>query len=162
MKDLLSERGSVFVQIGIENIHIVKNVLDEIFGSKNFISLINFSTTTLTSKYLDRAGDYIIWYAKNKEELKYRDLFIKKDFGKGTPFNWVEFSSGERRVMTEEEQDNPSLLPKGSKIFGIHYDLLSSGYTQSCMYDFEFEGRYMQQEVKVGKQQKMDVEFDKE
>lgn len=139
--DLLADTGSIFIQIGIENNHIVRNILDEIFGAENFVSLINFSTTTLTSKLLDRAGDYIIWYAKKKEQIKYRDLFAKKEFGRGTPFTWVDLPGGEKRAMTEEELDNPSILPKGSKIFGIHYDLLSSGYTESCIYDFSFGGK---------------------
>lgn len=139
--DLLNDSGSIFIQIGIENIHLVRNILDEVFGTNNFVSLINFSTTTLSSKLIDRAGDYIIWYAKKKENIKYRDLFTKKDFGKGTPFTWVDLPNGTKRSMTDEELENPLLLPKGSKIFGIHYDLLSSGYTESCIYDFEYNGK---------------------
>lgn len=154
----LTESGSIFIQIGIENQHYVRSILDEIFGPENFISLISYATTTLTSKYLDRAGDFIVWYAKDKSNMKYRDLFVKKDRGRGTPFTWVEEEDGTRRPMTDDELDKPEILPKNSKTFGIHYDLLSSGYTQSCIYDFEFDGQVFQAQTKSWKTTKDGME----
>lgn len=78
-RDLLTESGSIFVQIGDENVHLVRNVLDEVFGSENFIATIQFVTTTArTAKFLNQIGDYILWYGKNKEITKYKQLFISK------------------------------------------------------------------------------------
>lgn len=140
-KELLTESGSCFVQIGDENIHLVRNVLDEVFGSDNFFSLITFKKTLpLGSSGLAGVSDYIIWYAKNKEKLKYRQLYTNKPIGQGTGYTWVEFKDGSRRKMTTEEKNNPSLLPKDSKVF-FTSALASSGYTSTCMFDFEFEGK---------------------
>jgi len=76
-KQLLHESGSIFVQISDENVHLVRNLMDEIFGVNNFISLIPFrkKTMPLGAKYLDSMNDYLIFYAKEKDKLKYRTLF---------------------------------------------------------------------------------------
>ncbi|MBF0419611.1 MAG: site-specific DNA-methyltransferase [Magnetococcales bacterium] len=75
--DLLADSGSIFVQIGDENVHRVRALMDEVFGSENFIANINFkSTNPLGARLLPKAYDYILWYGKNKEALKYRNLLI--------------------------------------------------------------------------------------
>jgi len=67
-RDLLTESGSCFVQISDENVHLVRNIMDEVFGSENFVSLITYQTSVSAgSRTLDKVCDYIIWYAKNKE-----------------------------------------------------------------------------------------------
>lgn len=72
-RDLLTETGSVFVQIGDENVHLVRCVLDEVFGSENFIAQIAFAKTSgLESDYLYGVFDFILWYAKSKGHSKYR------------------------------------------------------------------------------------------
>ena len=79
-RDLLTESGSLFVQIGDENVHLVRSVLDEVFGYDNLIANIAFATTTArTAKFLNQVGDYIIWYGKNKDLTKYRQLFVSKE-----------------------------------------------------------------------------------
>ena len=139
-KELLTESGSCFIQISDENLHLVRSVMDEIFGSENFFSLITFKKTLpLGSSGLAGISDYIIWYAKDKTKIKYRQLFVDKPIGAGTGYTWAELKDGTRRKMTSEEKNNPSLLPKGSKVF-FTSSLSSSGYTPSCMYDFKFEG----------------------
>jgi len=81
-KELLHESGSIFVQISDENVHLVRNLMDEVFGVENFISLISFSTTSgFASLTLSRAGDYIIWYAKEKTKVKYHQLYNIKVAG---------------------------------------------------------------------------------
>jgi len=81
-KELLSESGSCFMQISDENVHLLRNVMDEIFGSENFVSIISFTTTSgFPSNTLSRAGDYLIWYSKNKTLVKYRQLFRDKQVG---------------------------------------------------------------------------------
>lgn len=140
-KELLTESGSCFIQISDENLHLVRNLMDEVFGSENFFSLITFKKTLpLGSSGLAGISDYIVWYAKDKEKIKYRQLYIDKPIGAGTGYTWVELKDGSRRKMTSEEKNNPSLLPKDSRVF-FTSSLASSGYTPSCMYDFKFEGK---------------------
>jgi len=146
-KELLNETGSVFVQISDENVHHVKEICDEVFGSDNFISLITFKKTApLSSNYLSRVCDYLVWFAKDKSKLKYRQLFTDKKVGEGTGYTNVELKDGTRRPMTKEEKLNPNILPPNSDPFVLG-NLLSSGFTDSCYYDFEYNGRL----VKRGK-----------
>jgi adenine-specific DNA-methyltransferase len=75
-RDLLTEAGSVFVQIGDENAHLVRNVLDEVFGSDNFIAQISVSKTgSLTGDFLSSVTDYVLWYGRSRDHAKYRKLF---------------------------------------------------------------------------------------
>jgi adenine-specific DNA-methyltransferase len=95
-RDLLTESGSIFVQIGDENVHLVRSLMDEVFGSENFVRLIFFRTTSgLGQKLLDKCGDYIVWYAKNINEVKFHDLFIKKGFT-------YSFPSGYNNLVDED------------------------------------------------------------
>lgn len=138
---MLNETGSVFVQIGDENIHHVREILDEIFGAENFFSIITFKKTLpLGSSGLAGINDFILWYAKDKSKIKYNELFTEKPIGEGTGYTWVELETGERRKMTKEEKLTPGLLPKGSKVF-FTSSLSSSGYTPTCIFDFDFEGK---------------------
>ena len=78
-KDLLTDSGSIFVQISDENIHRVRCVMDEVFGNENFVSVVTFNTTTArTAKYLNQIFDYLIWYSKDLSNLKYQQLFSDK------------------------------------------------------------------------------------
>ncbi len=80
-RDLLHESGSIFVQIGDENVHRVRAVMDEVFGEANFLSLIVvWKTSSQTASALPSTCDYIIWFARNKEKLKFRPMFVEKDF----------------------------------------------------------------------------------
>ena len=139
-RELLTENGSVFVQIGDENIHLIRDILDEIFGKGNFFSLITFKKTLpLGSSGLSGISDYILWYSKDKKIVKYNELFEEKLIGEGTGYTWIEDKLGNRRKMTTEEKNNPKLIPKNSRIF-FTSALASSGYTPTCMYNFEFDG----------------------
>lgn len=81
-KELLTESGSCFVQISDENVHLVRSVMDEVFGSENFVSMIAFTTTSgFPSNTLSRAGDYILWYSVNINNIKYRQLYREKIVG---------------------------------------------------------------------------------
>lgn len=140
-KELLSESGSCFLQISDDNVHLVRNIMDEVFGSENYINLIAFTKTQpLGATYLPVTADYIIWYGKNKEFTKYRQLFLKKEVGKDTGYKFIELPNGERRSLTSEESKDLSLLPKNTDFFTLG-NLASTGVTQSCLYDFEYEGR---------------------
>ena len=81
-RDLLTESGSIFVQIGDENVHRVRSVLDEVLGVDNFVVQIGFQKTGgLAGNYLESTQDYILWYSKNKENLKFRQLFLDRKEG---------------------------------------------------------------------------------
>ncbi len=75
-RDLLTESGSVFVQIGDENVHRVRALMDEVFGAENFISLISLKTSVgLGSQYLDNTSNYLVWFCRDSSKAKYRALF---------------------------------------------------------------------------------------
>ena len=140
-KDLLHESGSVFVQISDENVHHVRELMDEVFGCENFMSTISFRTKIpLGTKFVAGIVDYILWYSKDKSKVKFRRQFVQREIGEGSQFTWVELENGERRRMTDEEKNKPQLLPKKSRPFRLT-DLVSSGRTESCVFEFEFEGK---------------------
>jgi adenine-specific DNA-methyltransferase len=121
-RELLTETGSIFVQIGEENVHLVRCLMDEVFGSENFISLIYFATTGgFASTALSRVGDYLIWYAKDSQHLKYRQLHVPKsnqDTGDAA-YKYVELKDGQRRVMTKEEREGQLNSCKILKFIGL-------------------------------------------
>ena len=140
-KDLLSESGSCFVQISDENVHLVRNLMDEVFGVDNFVGLIAFRThSPLGVKLLPNPYDYLIWHSKSKTNLKYRALYINKDIGEGSQFTYIELRDGSRRPMTREERFHPENIPHGAKIFRL-VNLPSSGYTESCTFDYTLEDK---------------------
>ncbi len=102
-RDLLTETGSIFVQIGDENAHRVRVLMDEVFGADNFVRQIVFAKTgSMVSTELGRTSDYLLWYAKSKEVVKYRQLFTSKE--PDTFYNLVETPDGELRKITDEER----------------------------------------------------------
>ena len=141
-KELLTESGSCFVQISDENVHLVRNLMDEVFGVENFIVQISYRTKTrpLGAKLLEPQADYCIWYAKDKDKVKYHQLFLNKSVEGNNLWKWVELPNGERRKMTSDEINKHSLLPKKSKVYRTA-DLRPAGFNSNCVYDFEFEGR---------------------
>lgn len=125
-KELLPESGSIFIQIGDENAHLVRILLDEVFGKENFINVITFRKTGgFSSSGLDAVSDFLLWYCKKKNEIKYRGLYVDKT-GEDRPsiYNWLRLNDGSFRRMTPNEADNPKLLPLNSKIVAM--DNLSS------------------------------------
>ena len=119
-RELLSESGSVFVQISDTNVHLVRAVMDEVFGKSNFVSMINFTkTTSQSSELLSSVSDYLLWYGKNKEATKYHALFFPKEQGQAGAehYDLVELPGGERRRISTQEAGDPSLLPPGSRLF---------------------------------------------
>jgi adenine-specific DNA-methyltransferase len=141
-KDLLHDSGSVFVQISDENIHLVRNLLDEIFNKENFVSLITYTkTAALGTKYLGGSCDYIIWYAKNKSELKYRQLYKERvEKTEGGTFTCIELKDGSWRRLTAEEKRGEIELPEGSKRFRAA-DISRQSQSDSSSFQLEFEGK---------------------
>ncbi len=122
-RELLHESGSVFVQISDENLHHVREIMDEVFGSINFVSLIAYTTTRgFTTKTLSRAGDYLLWYAKEIKVIKYRQLFERKPSPIGdlkSKYDQVELGDGTRRAIALAEKRGEQSLPKNSRIFRL-------------------------------------------
>jgi adenine-specific DNA-methyltransferase len=122
-RDLLTESGSVFVQIGDENVHRVRALMDEVFGDENFVSQIHFRKTgALSSGRLDEVGDYIVWFAKDLSKLKYRQIFEAKESSKSGLANYpnVRLADLTERTMSSAEKTDPSLIPSGARAFGLH------------------------------------------
>ena len=138
-KKLLTDCGSIFVQIGDENVHLVRGLMDEVFGRENFHAQLTFTKTRpLGSQSMPGIVDYIIWYAKNTTMLKYRPLFANKIAGEGN-FTYIELPNGERRRLSRAEQDDPSLIDENAHIFQAE-KLASSGFTSTCYFDIKFQG----------------------
>ncbi|MFH1963351.1 MAG: site-specific DNA-methyltransferase [bacterium] len=140
-RELLTESGSVFVQISDENVHHVRELMDEVFGVGNFISQIYFATTSgFATSTLSRVGDYLIWYAKDRGQLKYRQLFFEKNNMRTVDeaYKYLELQDGIRRPMSREEREGLIAIPSGSRIYRIG-DLQSQGAASNDT-AFEFEG----------------------
>ena len=140
-RELLHESGSVFVQIGDENLHHVRELMDETLGKENFVAQIYFSTTGgFAASTLSRVGDYLVWYARDRTKVKYRQLFLEKpalETGDAA-YKHIELVDGSRRPMSKDERSGRKPLPKGSRIFRFG-DLQSSG-SASGDTPFEFDG----------------------
>ncbi len=113
-RELLTEGGSIFVQIGDENVHLVRCILDEVFGSENFSALITFNKTTpLGTELLPATADFILWYAKKKEQMKYRQIYMEKKPGEvgATRYSGVELPDGSRIPVSEYEGNWDGVRP---------------------------------------------------
>ena len=94
-RELLHDSGSCFVQISDENVHLVRCLMDEVFGSANFVSLITFrKTTSASGERLSSVSDYIIWYAKNRDGMKSRPLYLERAGEGWVNYNYVRLSDG--------------------------------------------------------------------
>ena len=141
-RELLSESGSCFLQISDENVHLVRNVFDEVYGSENFVAQIPFrkKLMPLGSSTLEGMCDYIIWYAKNIDRIKYRALYRRTKPSINSRWTNVELPNGTRRKLTSEEGKNLDLLPKDSKVYRLVSQRAPS-FSAANVYDFEFNGK---------------------
>ena len=142
--ELLADSGSIFVQISDENVHRVRCLLDEVFGSENFVTTITWTRGGMTSATgLAAISDYLLWYAKDRETMKYRQLYMQ--WNERTPdpllksYTQVELTDGMRRRMTKEERENPAVLPLDSRRFR---EVLASSQTAGgSTNEYEFAGK---------------------
>lgn len=142
-RELLTESGSVFVQIGDENVHLVRALLDEVFGSENFVSLITTKKSGgMGQQYIDNVSDFLVWFAKDKSRMKYRQLFTGKILaeGAGARYNQVQLEDELVRPITKEESLRPHLLPEKSRVF-LGGPLISETPSPSTVFEFELENR---------------------
>lgn len=127
-RDLLTESGSVFVQIGDENLHRVRALMDEIFGEENFCSIIQVQKTgSQAAGLLANTVDFLLWFAKSKTNVKYRQIYNDRVAGHVSldRYDQIELSDGCKRRLTRQELARAEDLPKG-KVFQ-HTSLISSG-----------------------------------
>lgn len=156
-RDLLADSGSIFVQIGDENVHRVRALLDEVFGDDNFISLINFQKTgSLSGNMLPGTVDYIVWYSKNKASAKYRQLYNFRQQGTTSldRYDYVEASDGELIRIPAKSIRGEEPIPDGER---CRLTTLLSDGVPSEIKPFYFKGK--EYALRHGKHWKTDPEI---
>ena len=116
-RDLLSDSGSIFVQIGDENVHRVRALMDEVFGDENFISNLIFKKTgSMSGNFVSGITDTIVWYALNKNNAKFRRLLTERSSDAvDSGFGNIELENGETRGLSQQEKSGIALAPKGRR-----------------------------------------------
>ena len=118
-RDLLAESGSIFVQMGDENVHRVRTLMDEIFQESNFVGEIAFvKTSGLSQNFLANRFDYLLWYSKNREQIKFRQPYEKKarELGTASTYTWIRREDGFFRGMTKPERETGK-IPEGYYVY---------------------------------------------
>ena len=131
-RDLLTESGSVFVQISDENVHLLRTLVDEVFGPQNAVATIVWKKGAPSSKTIKNAFNYILWYAKDVDACKVRKLYRSREVNEGSTEDpkklalWGELPDGITRPLTTDEKRAPWLVPEGTRVFRIQ-DLEGTG-----------------------------------
>ena len=142
-RDLLAESGSIFVQIGDENVHRLRALLDEVFGVDSFVSQISVRKTATPSLFLDDNHFFILWYGKAKAESKFRKILREKPL-----FEWVTETRGGSwgvtvdnisRPLTPEERNDPHKVPAGGRVYALS-KTTSAGAAKDAQH-LDFEGK---------------------
>lgn len=139
-RDLLTDSGSIFVQIGDENVHRVRAVMDEVFGDENFVCQISYKTKkmALGTSFLGTVNDFILWYSKDIRSTKFRRLFLDRDADSdSSQYTVLSFPDGLVRRLNSVEREDKNLISKDARLFRT-LDMHSSGRTPSCVFDFSF------------------------
>jgi len=143
-RELLTETGSVFVQIGDENVHLVRCVLDEVFGSENFVSQIaTLKTSGKASEFLDPVYDTILWYGKERLNVKYRQQFSMKELGGEGTTQYISIQSPDGkqdRRLTEKELFSPNSITEGWKIYAAD-NLTSQSASETTLFTYKVNGQ---------------------
>ena len=143
--DLLTVTGSIFVQISDENVHLVRALLDEIFGVENFVAIIPFRTKTMPfgTNFVEQMSSFVLWYAKQKADAqgrsiaKYRKLYREMNYGPSSGFNWSRNDDGTDVRVSQIDYDKTS---REGRLF-TSKSLEPSGTMQSGMYEYTYEGQ---------------------
>lgn len=141
-RDLLNESGSIFVQIGDENVHRVRALMDEVFGEHNFVSEIVFTKTgSLVSADLSNVCDYVLLYAKSRENQKFRAILsTKEELGISDSYSWLELDDSTRRGMTAAEKRQETQLPQGARFYQPT-SLISSGASNEGSIPYRYQNK---------------------
>ena len=115
-RELLHESGSIFVQISDENVHLVRNLMDEVFGTDNFIGMVSFQKKgSQSGDFIPSIHEYIVWYSKDKDSTKFRRLYLPRELSGvgGSGFNYLESPNGKTRNLTDEEKEGVVEIKEG-------------------------------------------------
>jgi adenine-specific DNA-methyltransferase len=138
-KELLSETGSCFVQISDENVHLVRNLMDEVFRPTNFRSIIGFRTTTgKASAAIDTTFDFLIWYSKSPD-FKFRPAYVTRSYEDDYNLCWIEWSDG-RREKLPGAKEIESAIGRGGRLFRPN-PLTSQSASETTVFSYRFDGR---------------------
>lgn len=142
LRDLLTDEGSIFVQIGPENVHRMALLLDEVFGHDNAVTTIMFKKSGgTTSSFVPEGSDFLLWYAKDIKHTIYNQLYeplTKKDMIKHmSSYIMMELPDGKSRLLTTEEKDNPDKIPPNCKLF-TRVELTSQQPSETRSYDYHW------------------------
>ncbi|WP_316176136.1 site-specific DNA-methyltransferase [Bradyrhizobium sp. SZCCHNRI1073] len=132
-RSLLHASGSIFVQIGDENLHLVRQLLDEVFGAENFSAQIAFKATDpLGQKGVARVYDHLLWYAKSRAQMKFRGIYRPRNIADDNEYRFFDLFPGEEEPSRDSERFRTTVYRRRNAT--------SSGFTESCTFDLEFQG----------------------
>ena len=147
-RELLKDSGSFVVQIGPDNLHYIAILMSEVFGHENHVATIPFPTSINQAKLLSRVGNWLIWFAKDIEQVKYRQLYLpleRSEIMNHMAYNCrVELADGSHRRPTDAERRNPALLPESAVIFQDTPATSSNVSTTARSEPFTWNGRTFQ------------------
>ena len=141
-RELLAESGSIFIQISDENVHLLRTLVDEVFGPQNTVATIVWKKGAPRSKTIKNAFNYILWYAKDADACKVRKMYRPREVNEGSTEDprklalWGELPDGTTRPLTTDEKRAPWLVPEGTRVFRIQ-DLEGTGE----LFAVEVDGR---------------------
>ena len=140
-RDLLTDSGSVFVQIGDENVHRIRVLMDEVFGEDNCVAQISFrkKLMPLGGRTLENMADFLLWYAKDLPAVKYRQLYLKTAPDPSGRWTGVRDQTGQLRRLTPAERNDFSSIPADHALFGTVSQWAPS-FSQTSVFSFDFEG----------------------
>ena len=142
-RELLHESGSIFVQIGEENVHHVRELMDEVFQAGNFCRIITYVTTSFQAdRLLANTINYLLWYAKDKSQCKAHPLFREKQLGdpEAGEYRWMRLANETIQSLTNEEHKGIRPLPEGARAFR-YGPLTSQGYSETGSKPFRYKGK---------------------
>ena len=143
-RDLLAESGSIFVQIGDENIHRVRAVMDEVFGEDNFVSLVSYPTSIgLGARHLDNVNNYLLWYSKSNDNLKYHPLYrvLVRGGSGATRYTKIKCIDGSTFNLSELQDAQLEQAQKGESKYFTDQGLTSRTGSTTTAFAVEFQGR---------------------
>jgi adenine-specific DNA-methyltransferase len=141
-RELLSDTGSIFVQISDENLHRVRCVMDEVFRPENFVAQITFRTTSsLGGDFIPASANYLLWYAREREHAKFHSLFRARGFEDdvGGRFSRALLANGTKHVLSTEERNDIALLAQDARIYR-HDNMTSQSGGEHSSFPIEFQG----------------------
>jgi adenine-specific DNA-methyltransferase len=144
-RELLADTGSIFLQSGSDNKHLLRILMDELFGAENCIAEISVQKTgSAVGSFLQTNADTVLWYTRDRTEAAktFRRLYLNRESGGagGSGFSWVEQENGARRPLCDEDFDSDGKLREGTRVWSS-YPLTSDGFRATTTVTFRFQGR---------------------